>query len=206
MKPLNSVFFKHKHIWANLCFWKVQPSGHSNASLLDKYAFLWKGFMVWGASLLAQTVKNLPANARDAGSIPGSGRSAGEGNGNPLQYACQENPMDRGAWWATVHGVAKSRTRLRSFTYLLTRIGIVLAGVFTSPLAPTSQKCKLRHSHQKLRCDWANMNALVPLFCLPWGWVKIYFKRTTNSLDLVEGLQPLLHILDKTRFRDIKCE
>ena len=123
--------------------------------------------MVWGASLLAQTVKNLPANARDAGSIPGSGRSAGEGNGNPLQYACQENPMDRGAWWATVHGVAKSRTRLRSFTYLLTRIGIVLAGVFTSPLAPTSQKCKLRHSHQKLRCDWANMNALVPLFCLP---------------------------------------
>ena len=46
----------------------------------------------------------------DLGSIPGSGRSPGEGNGNPLQYSCLENPMDRGAWWATVHGVPKSRT------------------------------------------------------------------------------------------------
>ena len=48
-------------------------------------------------------VKNLPANAGDAGSIPGLGRSPGEGNGNPLQYPCLENPMDRGAWRATVH-------------------------------------------------------------------------------------------------------
>ena len=52
------------------------------------------------------------SNAGDLGSIPGSGRSPGEGNGNPLQYSCLENPMDGGAWWATVHGVAKSRTRL----------------------------------------------------------------------------------------------
>ena len=52
-------------------------------------------------------VKNLPANAGDAGSIPGLGRSPGEGNGNPLQYSCLENPMDRGAWQAAVHGVAK---------------------------------------------------------------------------------------------------
>ena len=49
-------------------------------------------------------------NAEDLGSIPGLGRSPGEGNGNPLQYSCLENPMDRGAWQATVHGVAKSRT------------------------------------------------------------------------------------------------
>ena len=49
-------------------------------------------------------------NAGDQGSIPGSGRSPGEGNGNPLQYPWLENPMDRGAWQATVHGVAKSRT------------------------------------------------------------------------------------------------
>ena len=57
-------------------------------------------------------VKNLPANAegiRDVGSVPGSGRSPGGGHGNPLQYSCLENPMDRGAWQATVHGVAKSR-------------------------------------------------------------------------------------------------
>ena len=52
-------------------------------------------------------VKNPPASAGDAGSIPGSGRSPGEGNGNPLHYSCLGNHMDRGAWWSTVHGVAK---------------------------------------------------------------------------------------------------
>ena len=60
-------------------------------------------------------VKNPPANAgdtRDVGSIPGSGRFPGEGNGNPLQYSCLGNPMDRGAWQATVHGISKSWTRL----------------------------------------------------------------------------------------------
>ena len=58
-------------------------------------------------------VKNPPANAgdtRDLGSIPGSGRSPGEGNGNPLQYSCLGNPMDRGAWWAAVHGSQESDT------------------------------------------------------------------------------------------------
>ena len=57
-------------------------------------------------------------NAEDPGSIPGSGRSPGEGNGNPLQYSCLENSMDGGAWWATVHGITKSQTRLSNFTYL----------------------------------------------------------------------------------------
>ena len=56
-------------------------------------------------------------NAGDPGSIPGSGRSPGEGNGNPLQYSCLENPMDGGARWAAVHGVAKSRTRLSDLTF-----------------------------------------------------------------------------------------
>ena len=50
-------------------------------------------------------VKNLPANAADAGLVLGSGRSPGEGNGNPLQYSCLENSRDKGVWWATVHGV-----------------------------------------------------------------------------------------------------
>ena len=58
-------------------------------------------------------------NAGDLGSIPGSGRSSGEGNGNPLQYCYLENPMDGGGWWATVNGVAKSRTRLSDFTFTL---------------------------------------------------------------------------------------
>ena len=52
-------------------------------------------------------VKSLPANAGDAGSIPGLGRTPGEGNGNPFPYSCLENPMDRGAWWARHHGVTK---------------------------------------------------------------------------------------------------
>ena len=57
-------------------------------------------------------------NAGDPGLIPGLGRSPGEGNGIPLQYSCLEDPMDREAWRATVHGVAKSRTRLSDFTSL----------------------------------------------------------------------------------------
>ena len=56
--------------------------------------------------------KESACNAGDMGSIPGSGRSPGEGNGNPLQYSCLENAMDRGAWKSTVHGVTKSRTQL----------------------------------------------------------------------------------------------
>ena len=56
-------------------------------------------------------------NAGDPGSIPGSGRSPGEGNGSPLRYSCLENPTDGGAWWATVHGVAKSWTGLSDVTF-----------------------------------------------------------------------------------------
>ena len=70
-----------------------------------------------GVSLVAQRLKHLLAMQVDLGSIPRWGRSHGEGNGNPLQYSCLENPMDRGAWWATVHRVAKSQTRLSDFTF-----------------------------------------------------------------------------------------
>ena len=65
--------------------------------------------------LLAQTVKASAYNAGDLGSISGLGRSPGEGNGKLFQYSCLENSMDGGAWQATVHGVAKSRTRLSDF-------------------------------------------------------------------------------------------
>ena len=76
---------------------------------------------------MALGVETLPASARDirdASSIPGSGRSLGEGNGNPLQYSCLENPMDRGASWASVHGVQKSRTRLRTQYKVLSTLGV----------------------------------------------------------------------------------
>ena len=73
--------------------------------------------------------KEPSANAgdiRDAGAIPGSGRSPGGGLGSPLQYSCLENPMDRGAWWATVHGIAKSWTRLKRRSTLMHSVSLVL--------------------------------------------------------------------------------
>ena len=76
-------------------------------------------YPVWPTqtALVAQMAKHLPAMSGDPGSIPRSGRSPGEGNGNPLQYSCLENPMDGGAWWAIVHGVAKNRTGLSNFIH-----------------------------------------------------------------------------------------
>ena len=68
-------------------------------------------------------LKNLPANAGDAGSTPGSGRSPGEGNGNPFQYSGLENSMDRAAWQAIAHGVTKSRTQLIACTHVSSILG-----------------------------------------------------------------------------------
>ena len=78
-------------------------------------------------------VKNLPINAEDTGDeglIPGSGRSPGGGNGNPLKYSCLGNPMDRGAWWAIVHSVAKSQTQLSMHMYIHTHIALYTAHSF----------------------------------------------------------------------------
>ena len=86
--------------------------------------------------------KKTACQAGDVGLIPGSGRSPGEGNGNPLQYSCLENPMDRGAWWATVHGVAKSRKQLSGFTFtFLTLLSVA------SPL-----NSRHRSNHDTLHC------------------------------------------------------
>ena len=82
------------------------------------YVFLINIFEYYLTSQVATVVKNLPANAGDArnvGSIPGWGRSPGVGNGNPFQYYCLENPMDRGAWWATVNRVTKNWTQLSMY-------------------------------------------------------------------------------------------
>ena len=79
------------------------------------------------ASQVTLVVKNPPANAgdvRDMGSIPGPGRPPGEGNGNPLQHSCLENPTDRGAWRATVHEAPKSQTRLKQLSAHAHALGI----------------------------------------------------------------------------------
>jgi len=92
---------------------------------------------------VALVVKNLHANAgviRDTGSIPGSGRSPGGGNGNPFQFSCLENLTDRGAWWASVHRVSKGQTQLKRLnTHARTRqastclMHISFRGRYSSP-------------------------------------------------------------------------
>ena len=86
----------------------------------------------------ASEVKASASNAGDPGSISGSGRSPGEGNGNPPQYSCLENPMDGEAWLATVHGVTKSQTRLSNFTYLLKaeEMSLNINLLWVSPVIP----------------------------------------------------------------------
>ena len=103
IQPVTERDLKIKQIYCNS--W-----GRKDSDTTER--LIWSD-LIWcrhRASLVAQLVKNLPANAgdaRDSHLIPGSGRSPGEENGNPLQYSCLENPMGRGAWWATVHGVAR---------------------------------------------------------------------------------------------------
>ena len=100
----------------NVFLWLNSPKyicRHKLGPLLNWSVVLNMGFP--GGSV----VKNLPANAensRDTSSIPGSGKSPWVGNGYPLQYSCLENSMDKGAWQATVHGVAKSQTQLSVYT------------------------------------------------------------------------------------------
>ena len=94
---------------------RLQYMGLQSWTRLSNFTFFW-------ASQVALLVKNSPANARDvrdAGLIAGQGRSPGGGHDNPVQYSCLEKPMDGGAWSATVHGVAKSQTRLSDFTHSL---------------------------------------------------------------------------------------
>ena len=98
----------------------LQPCWLSSTMTSDFSHRLWHALNL---SQVALVVKNLTANAgdlRDMGLIPGLGRCPGGGHGNPLQYSCLENPMDRGAWWDTVHRAIQSRTRLKLMTHACT--------------------------------------------------------------------------------------
>ena len=102
--PTYSVteFYGHDTLLGGGLDYILEGLFHMKASILNSISTL------LGPSLAE--VKVSASNAGDLGSIPGLGRSPGEGNGNPLQYSCLENPTEGGAWWATVHGVAKSWT------------------------------------------------------------------------------------------------
>ena len=78
--------------------------------LLDIQKLDFKRFIIYWGFPAGSVIKNLPVNAEDMGSVSGSLSSPGRGSGNTLQYSCWDNPMDIGAWWATVHGVSKSQT------------------------------------------------------------------------------------------------
>ena len=101
-------------------------------------------------------VKNSPASAGDTGLILGLGGSPGRGNGNPLQYSCPENPMDRGAWWATVHGVTKSQTWPSDWA--CTHALSTHAPQLSYPLKPGSPWVVLEFP--------GNLNGLISLFAL----------------------------------------
>ena len=92
------------------CF-LISPTVSSCLQLSLECGYLMVGLPWWFSG------KDSACNAGDMGSVLGLGRSPGEGNGNPFQYSCLENPVDGGALWATVHGVAKSRTRLSDFAF-----------------------------------------------------------------------------------------
>ena len=98
--------------------------------------------------------------ARKPGFDPGLGRSPGEGNGNPLQYSYLENPMDRGAWQATVHRVAKSRTRLSNFTHSTHSLTQVLESLEASPSIALVNDVQLIQRHLEVLCCFSSFSLL----------------------------------------------
>ena len=134
--PVTCATAAATHIWPALLLWWLRaqtapgagPSSQGNLEREQLWVlsrtdglittpFVGVCVYIWsGASQVALVVRNPPADAadiRDAGLSPGLGRSPGGGHGNPLHYSFLENPKDRGAWWATVHGVTKSQIRLK---------------------------------------------------------------------------------------------
>ena len=102
-----------KNDWVNMILLygtrlhQLKEKKAATSLIMKTFCVIWKSSVICMIFTSDSMVKNPPANAGDAVSIPGSGRSPGEGNAAPLQYPCMENSMDRGTWQATIHGVAK---------------------------------------------------------------------------------------------------
>ena len=136
---------------------------------------------------------NLPANAGDVSSIPRLGRSPGEGNGNPLQYSCQENLMDRGAWRATVHAIA--------------RVGHILATTPPPPSTPVFSGFPCGSAGKKFACNARDLGSILWVGKIPWRreWLPtpvfwpgefhgLYSPRGNKEADTTEQLSLSLHI------------
>ena len=138
-KRLNQITLQKDKIYASIVH------VHSN----------YKSFLIFLIRLpCSSDGKKSACSAGDQGSIPKSVRSSGEGNGNPLQYSCLENPMDRGVWQTTVHGIAKSQTRLSDLTTFL----------YLEMSNFLSHECTLDHLSLRLECHsvrYANIALLI---------------------------------------------
>ena len=141
---------------------------------------------------MALVIKNPPANAgdiRDVGLIPGSGRSLEGGHSNPLQYSCLENPMDRGAWWATVHGVTKSQTRLSDyhFHFLMTNLDSILKSITLLTKVCTVKSYGFFSSHVWMweldhKEDWELKS---------WCFWTVVLEKTLESLSDCKEIKPV---------------
>ena len=138
-------------------------------------------------------------NLGDLGSIPGSGRSPGEGKGNPLQYSCLENPMGGGAWWATVHGVKKGRTRLSDFTSHTIKWASLIAqlvknppamqeipGLRRSPGAGKGYPCQYSDLENFMDCSLPGSSIHGIFQATVLEWVAISFSRRSSH----PGIEP----------------
>ena len=107
-------------------------------------------------------IKNLPARAEDVGSISASGISPGGGNGTPLQYSCLGNPMERGTWWAAVHGVLKSRTLLSNWAGTRSKEWLLIPGYFQKSRGGRVQMFRSFAQDQRWRALQGHLASLLP--------------------------------------------
>ena len=175
----------------------------SNKQELRGHLRITSFLLPWLASQVVLVVKNLPANAGDlrhAGLIPGLGRFPGEGHGNPLQYFCLENPMDRRAWWATVHGVTQSWTQLKQLSTAQHVPRLIFHQALVHPLPKIYDTC-MHLSSSPMPPSWLRSPSslanlvwfasqlifwlLLLLLCSPYSRQKLnyFFKMCSDLLD-----------------------